>query len=264
MNKYIRNILLFMVVLNYSNVFGQEFKAILIEVDYSPCFSASSHYVLVLNKNKSGDLGSRYYTVNDKRKRLKKAIEIPQSSIERFTRWRNEDKRDFLLEELNTTGENIESTFQVKPLFPINYNAPILTDSFNLCNSYDHQKQGVIAGPRYFNITVFGQTDSSRVQLVKFHETDFWQKDFDLKNYLILQPLLKMAIPKAIMNESAFSNHMMNKALCNYYLNIECEDYYYQEYLESNPTIKESEKLRRMRVGWDFKEYLSHRTKAEK
>jgi hypothetical protein len=81
--------------------------------------------------------------------------------------------------------------------------------------------------------------------------------NYGLKDYLLIQTLLESSFPDQLMAFNIFTRQNLLENLCNYYQLIECEDYYYSEYLRINPEARlKTGQERRIKIGWEFKDYL--------
>lgn len=65
-------------------------------------------------------------------------------------------------------------------------------------------------------------------------------------------------IPAELLHFNFFSKEKLAEIVVHYRKTVECEGYYYQEYADKNQLTG---KERRMKVGWNFVEYMRHRAK---
>jgi hypothetical protein len=91
-----------------------------------------------------------------------------------------------------------------------------------------------------------------------FHSNDIGSGEFKLKEYIFCYALLNDRIPDEFPHFNFFSKEKLAEIVVYYQKTVECEGYYYEEYADrKHLTGKE----RRMKVGWDFIEYMRERIK---
>lgn len=123
-------------------------------------------------------------------------------------------------------------------------------DSLSICRSYERSRVNSTGG---FEIKVIGR--SKRNEIFKFEfERPEDLGNFDFLNYLVIYPLLENNLPSAVPGSHIFDDLFLLKVVEEYYNQIQCEDYYYQQFLKEHPERTKQEN--RMRKGWDFKTYL--------
>jgi len=193
-----------------------------------------------------------------KKKKLKSTIKVNARDLSVLETWLRNDKNKFSLKELGVSLKEFSNQPEIrkyKRKLPIDSIREIEVDTFNLCNK--HQLvTGWIIGHDEFDITIFTKRDT--INFFKYeYPLDIYRNTLDIKGYLTLQSFL--FIPDGLEVNHIFSKKELKRVLNYYYKMIECEGYYYKEFISQNPQRKEIEN--EMMIDWDFKAYLEKRKK---
>ena len=90
-----------------------------------------------------------------------------------------------------------------------------------------------------------------------FHPNDIGTCEFNLKEYIFCYTILNDRIPAEFRHFDFFSREKLAEIVVYYQATVECEGYYYQEYADKNQLTGNE---RRIKLGWDFVEYVRERT----
>ena len=258
-------ILLILLIFNFSDCFCQDIESVVIQakqLNEPPTKPGPATYEIKFTKDKSGDLYAKYYFLKggkNKKIRLKKTIKISKEDIELFSEWRSREKDKFSLSDFGVNIEELNASISMapfRPKVPIVEEFVITMDTLNYCSQYQSEHSISTGG---FVINVFLKTAQDSVNYFSYDSDDKREYKFDLKGYLHLQPLLEDKLPDGFLKNDFFSKEKLIENLLYYKRIIECEGFFYQEFINNNPnrTIQEN----RMRVGWNFQEYLENRNK---
>lgn len=210
-------------------------------------------------RNKSGDLVATNIIRNHKKETLKSVVKIDRERALKYCQWRKEKVNRFLLSELNLEEELVrkralDSTF--KTHFTLPDQLIIRTDSFDFCQ---RERWRVMVHFRF-------SYETWRIEVImKSGEKDTFEfepsgrEEFDLKGYIYAYQLVSGRIPIQIHHADIFGRDNLITNMMNYFQMIECEGYYYQEFLKGIP--KRTPMENRMMIGWNFVEYMNHRNK---
>ena len=245
--------------------FGQDFESIIIQTwthNEPPSQSYPHIFEIEYSKNEEGDLSANFYTVRAHkvyRKKLKEPEVIPTDKLIAFQNWVNTNKNTFSLEDLNIEKEELNTLIPIAPYQPhyqISNNFYVDIDSFRICNDYQFQQSISTGG---FALKVILKTSNAQFEFFKYETDDRGQHVFDLKGYLCVQPLFETQIPDAFRIKRLFSRRSLLENILYYKNVVECEGYYYQEFINKHP--ERSKKENRTMVDWDYKKYLKERNK---
>ena len=92
-----------------------------------------------------------------------------------------------------------------------------------------------------------------------FDSDDIGKGRFKLEDYIFCYTLLLDKIPNEVPHYNFFSKDKLMDIVLYYQATVECEGYYYKEYTDKNPNMTSKDK--RMRIGWNFVEYMGQRNK---
>jgi len=243
-------------------VLSQEIGFILIQVihaDEPPTKHGPLIFEITFTADELNNLVAKSYTNNYKRKKRIKPqnqIIIKAEQIQKFNGWRAISKSDFLLSELGVDITELRSANSAfKPDFQI-LDETIKIDSFKICSDWQFKRSFSMGG---YSININLISENKSTEFLNYSSNDIGAFKFDLKAYLMIQPLLQDRIPQEFRIQGFFDKRSLLDILNYYYKVIECEGYYYNEFIEENP--QRTQRENRMMIGWDFEEYLKKRNK---
>lgn len=239
--------------------FGQDIERIIFtsqQADGPPTNPGRPKYKIEFKRQASGSFVTSYFYENKKKKRLYTETVIGKERIETVTEWQKSGKSNFSPLELGFDPQTLKTEANEIGLnfdIPIDFNVNV--DSFQFCQTYKLTKTISTGGE---TITVIWINDSGQRSEFIFNSNDIGEGKFDMKDYLLCYELLRDKILSEIPYHDFFSIDKLTDILLNYQMTVECEDYYYKEYLDRNPNLSPQD--RRTRKGWDFVEYMRKRT----
>ncbi|REG83597.1 hypothetical protein [Algoriphagus antarcticus] len=243
-------------------VFGQDIESIFVQVmlsDEPPTKYGPQVFEIAFVSEGSKSLSADYYTNQYKKKKkvkLQEPIVIESQQLEKFNNWVSTKKSEFLLDELGVDISNLglpnssyKTTFKIEE-------EKIRIDSFNICKGWQNLRTFSTGG---FSVKVQMMKDGDSSEILNFHSNDIGMFKLDLQSLLIIQPILQSKIPEEMGTDGLFDKESLIELLNYYYKTVECEGYYYDEFIEQNPERTKAEN--RIMVGWNFTEYMNQRNK---
>lgn len=256
--------ILIIILLTSSNfvVLSQELESIEIRVEHAnepPTKSGQQVFQISFRGDELNNLKANSYTKKYKRKKkvkLEKTETINADELKKFVDFYSASKSNFLLSEfgidiieLNKSNSAFKPNFQIKE-------KTIKTDSFQICKDWQFKRSLSTGG---FSININLRFKNNPSETINFDSDDLGAYKFDLQSYLLIQPLLENKIPAEFRIQEFFNKEHLIMTLNYYFKVIECEGYYYDEFIKQNP--QRTKRENRMMVGWDFEKYLSKRNK---
>ncbi len=243
-------------------VLGQElesFSVQIIHADEAPTNHGPEVFEITFTPDAQNNFVAKsYININQRKKRvrLKSQIIIKAEQIQKFIGWKAVLKSKFLLSELGVDITELRSANSAfKPKFPI-MEETIKIDSFKICCDWQFKKR-ISTGGYSININLIYQ--NKLTEFLNYNSDDIGIYEFDLKTFLMIQPILQNKIPQEFRIQGFFDKHSLLDILNYYYQVVECEGYYYNEFIQQKPQRTKQEN--RMMIGWDFEEYLKKRNK---
>ena len=220
-------------------------------------------YRLIFKPSLSGDFQTSIIEEESgkkiKRIKLKEKIILTEKRLDSTTKWISNNKTSFSLDDLYLDPE-LHKIFvnanQKQKSDSLLKNFVVSTDTFNFCNSFDPLRYLVNASKK---LHVTFKYENSEEKVFEFDFVDFYKNKFNLQDYLMVYPLLKDKLPTAYIQSDFFSEETLLKVLRHYIKTIDCEGYYYDEFIKAHPERTAQEN--RMRVDWNFEEYMRNRDK---
>ncbi|WP_420387015.1 hypothetical protein [Roseivirga sp.] len=249
-------ILLFALAILTFTSFGQEVEKIIFtsqKHDEPPTKQGRPKYKIEFLKESNGDFTASVFYINRRKKKLKDRVRIEKERVEKITEWRILNKKTFSLSDLELDISELTPQNDYKLNFDIPTNLTVEVDSFRFCKSLDFRPDYVIGGQE-FSVTLVNRIKQTEEFVF---ESNLDDDDFNLKNYIFFYELLKDKIPEEVPDYGFFSKSRFYKVILYYQMTVECEGFYYREYISKNPQITDSD--RRMMIGWDFVKYLKER-----
>ncbi|SFA77255.1 hypothetical protein [Algoriphagus aquimarinus] len=243
-------------------IYGQNIESIFVQVmlsDEPPTKYGPQVFEIAFVSKGSKSLSADYYTNQYKKKKkvkLQEPIVIETQQLEKFYNWVSTNKSEFLLDELGVGISNLGlSNTSYKTTFKID-EEKIRIDSFNICKGWQNLRSSSTGG---FSVKVQMMKDGDSTEILNFRSNDIGMVKLDLQSLLIIQPILQNKIPEEMGTDGLFDKESLIELLNYYYKVVECEGYYYDEFIEQNPERTKAEN--RTKVGWNFTDYMNHRTK---
>ncbi|MEQ8471407.1 MAG: hypothetical protein RIC35_09480 [Marinoscillum sp.] len=125
-------------------------------------------------------------------------------------------------------------------------------DSLEFCQSFNDLKRIVMGG---FIINV--KVKNTNIRLLEFEFDTTYPDSLDLQKFLTLYPLLQNRLPEKFPGAGLFDNKFLMEKVFDYQEVIQCEDYYYHEFVNAHP--ERTPQQNRTREGWNFEGYLKNR-----
>ncbi|KXX67212.1 hypothetical protein AVL50_27895 [Flammeovirga sp. SJP92] len=208
---------------------------------------------LVFEKNKKGNYEAYDYTIKgekEERLKLEESLIISQSLVEKM--FLTKRTREYYWTDLEKGNQQWDKELITRK---ITVSHPILIDSINFCNKWDALSLKVeCIGSQ----SIIIKTDTTVI--FEYSYGDRKNRTFDLEGYLLTYPLFNEQLSSIISTERfGYTLSSLISVLEYYNKSLECEEYYYAEFMKENPGRTSAEN--RMRIGWDFHQYLSQREK---
>lgn len=231
--------LIFFIIV-FSITKGQNIESLFISASQHnepPVNPPPSKYLLNYNRTKGG-LVATLYQVGDVKLRIDLKT-ITNTELQILNNQIRNKKNKF---ELNDLDSEIQRA-QVNTIF---------ADSFAICRSYERVKVLATGG---YQISISIRDKTREVFSFDYDSGD--PRNFNLKGYLTLYPTLVDKLPENFPGATMFSKTYLNKVLNEYSETIQCEDFYYQEFIDKNPN--RTSQQNRTKEGWNFEQYLKER-----
>ena len=255
-------LVIFIILSSSQIVLGQEVKSISVQVIHSdepPTNHGPQMFEITFTSDEQNNLIANYYTDKYKRRKkvkLQKPILIQAQQVDKFNNWITLSKSDFLLtelgvdiSELGSANSPFKTEFEIKE-------EKIRIDSFNTCTDWQFKRSFSTGG---YSIKVYLVKNDSSTEILNYSSNDIGAYKFDIQSFLITQPLIQNKIPEAFGTRGFFERQSLIEILNYYYKVIECEGYYYNQFIEQDS--ERTKKENRMMIGWNFKEYMNGRNK---
>jgi hypothetical protein len=220
------------------------------ESDEPPVSGGRPEYKMIFNGYKS-QLGSVIYSVGKNQIPFKDTLLLSPSFAKTVTEWAR-DKERFSLDDLGLKNEQVGDTLTAKRyglVLPTPTNLIVDIDSLSICRAYSI-KQIVSTGGDHISVSILYGDHEDKIEF----DNDNLLSKFDLKGYIICYVIFSEILPEAFPAYKFFSEETLVNLVNQYQKIIECEGYYYQEYVSKHPELNTRD--RRMMKGWDFKKYL--------
>ena len=245
--------------------FAQGVKGIVVssqQANEPPSIPAPALYKIYFKETSNGDLVASVAEEHAKKiKKIKLAgsITLSKDKIAQTITWIDTNKTSFPITALNIDPLLINNELEFYPLTftkTVDKDLVIKTDSFNVCRPFIWKMSHSTGGN---NLTVTVKMDDGVEAVFAFESADFETNRFKLQEYLILYPLFEGKLPADHIASEFFNKEVLSKALVYYLHTIECENFYYKEFISKYPERTPQEN--RLKVGWNFEEYMNSRAK---
>ncbi len=260
----IKRLIILPIIFFCSQALRQVLESVVVQTwmhDEPPTESGTHILEIQYDRNEQGDYDAHFYSRysrKSKKVNLKADERLEKEEVLTFLEWSNNSKTTFKLSELGTDHEELGlsvSSAPYKPNFPVENNFLVKIDSFAFCNEYQFRRSISTGG---YTIKILLIQDGHKTEFLSYNSDDRGQHKFDLQGYLCIQPVLENKVPEEFGVGDFFSRETLLNNLLYYKKVIECEGYYYQEFIQLNP--ERSIQSNRMMIGWDFKKYLEQRS----
>jgi hypothetical protein len=240
---------------------GQAVEKILLvsqEADEPPAKPEPVKYSIAYEIRSDEDLVATHIKKDNEQSKLSGVAKIEKQRIDEISEWNNIKKANFTIFDLGIDRQKIELAAE-NSNHELNFALPdeivLDVDSFHFCQNYKMTKNMSTGGER---ISVTMLAKSQPTAQFTFHSNDLGRGEFELKDYIFCYAVLNGAIPDEFPHFNFFSKEKLADVVVYYQKTVECEGYYYQEYADKNQLTG---KERRMKVGWNFVEYMKQRDK---
>ena len=239
---------------------GQDTEKIVLvsqETDEPPSKPGPAEYTMTFEINSDEDFIATHIKRNNTRRKLSEVPKIEKERIDRIDEWDNLKKVNFTMLDLGIDRKTIELAAE-KDNHKLNFKLPdeivLVVDSFRFCQNYKMAKS-VSTGKEAISVMMLPKSQPT-VQFT-FNSNDIGTGEFKLKEYILCYTLLNDRIPDEFPHFNFFSKQKLAEIVVYYQKTVECEGYYYQEYADKNQLTG---KKRRMKIGWNFVEYMTERS----
>jgi hypothetical protein len=253
--KYI--LLTILTVLTFPSV-GQEIEKVIFtsqQIDEPPTEQGRPKFTIEFTRQKSGELLASDIYENKERKKLKDKVTIDKERVEKITKWKNQNKRIFTKSDLGLDIFNLKQQNNYKLNFDIPIDFTVNVDSFRFCKTYDYIKT-ISLGGETFTVTLMYKSGQKHEFIFDDNVKD---DNFNLQDYILCYKLLLDKIPNEVPSYGFFSQNKFMDVVLYYQKTVECEGFYYEEFIDKNPNMTSKDK--RMMTGWNFVEYMGQRNK---
>lgn len=235
---------------------GQEIHSIIVYADNASGTKAETIGEIEFTKGKEGNFNANKYRIGNKQKRTKQKLTLSRESVEKMNRWKK--RTGFTLTDL-ATEFSMELDSLIPPPgyldFEISTDKTIKIDSFSFCQAYNHPRS-LDDAPRYrMTVTLIDAADSR--QSYEFDTYDNEIRKIDLRDYLICFQILNDKLPRDFNYFNFFTKERFAYRVWYVLKTIECEEYFYFEFKKRNSNRTDIEN--RLRIGWNFVEYMRQR-----
>ncbi len=239
---------------------GQGIQRIIVtgqHADEPPTEQGVSKHTIEFRTNKKGDLIAKEFWRGNKKNKLRKGVVIESSRLESISQWIESEKKKFSLEELHMEYKALQDykkNSSYKPYSEFDSNYVIDLDSFNFCLPYNSKRSISTGG---YNLSVVMTNNFGTNYEFEFDSDDRGLNKLGLFNYIVCYELLYDKLPANFSGREHFTKTEMMTNILFAISTIECEGFYYKEFIDKHPERTTQEN--RMRVGWDFVKYMKHR-----
>lgn len=235
---------------------GQEIETIVVYADNASGVNAKVIGRIEFRKDKTGNFVARNFRINNKQRRTNPKLIIDSKNVTKMYEWKT--KNEFTLTELAAGySMTIDSLTPQKGYtsFEIGSDKAIKIDSFMFCQTYS--RTGRIDDiPRYrMTVTLLGAGDYK--EIYEFDSNDIEMRRINLRDYLMCFQILNDKLPGDFKYFNLFTKERFARKIWYALKTVECEEFYYQEFINRYQGRTNSEN--RMRVGWDFVKYMGER-----
>lgn len=235
---------------------GQGIETIVVYADNASGVNAKVLGKIEFRKDKAGNFVARNYRINNKQRRANPKLIIDSKSVTKMYEWKR--RNGFTLAEL-ATGYSMTIDSLAPPRgytnFEIRRDKAIQIDSFMFCQTYD-QTGRIDDIPRYrMTVALLGAGDDK--EMYEFDTDDTEMRRINLRDYLMCFQILNDKLPGDFKYFNMFTKERFTRKIWYALRTVECEEFYYQEFMEKYPGRTNGEN--RMRVGWDFVKYMGER-----
>jgi hypothetical protein len=247
--------------------FGQGVKEIVVtsqQANEPPSIPGPARHHVIFKQTKNGDFAVSAIEEHSKKVKtikLNGQIKIPRQKVDQTISWISSGKTAFSISDLQIDPQLINKKLEAHSLVfteSIDKSFVVKVDSFSLCSSFD-TKRSISTGGTALTVTI--KFEHAEEKSYKFHSSDFGTNRFNIQDYLTLYPLLNNKLPSDHLSADLFNEKVLVEVLHYYLKIIECEDYYYKEFVSKHPNRTPQEN--RAKAGWDFEGYMNNKNKQK-
>jgi hypothetical protein len=240
---------------------GQDIEKIVLisqAADEPPTKPGPAEYIMTFEINSDQEFIATHIKRNNKRRNLSEVGKIEKQRIDRIAEWYAVKKVNFTAFNLGIDRKTIGSAAE-NSNHKLNFKLPdeivLDVDSFQFCQNYKMTKS-VSTGGEAISVMMLAKSQPT-VQFT-FNSNDIGTGEFKLKDYIFCYSILNDRIPDEFPHFNFFSKTKLAQIVVYYQKTVECEGYYYQDYADKNQLTGRE---RRMKLGWNFVEYMKQRVK---
>jgi len=227
------------------------------EADEPPTRDGRPTYKIVFKPDEKGNFIANNFKKDRKNIKVRE-ITISNTKLKSAINQKLSDKRAFPINEfiidLDELNKSIEDHDFVL-IKSISDSLILKIDSFNYCNQFVSLKSFLIGGYNNYIYATFASGDT--LTLFDFDLGDLGLREFQFRDYLISYQLIGNIIPIEFPFSEYFHEEKFREVVLYYLQTIECEDFWYNEFIKENPNRTPREN--RMKVDWDFRKYINSR-----
>jgi hypothetical protein len=226
--------------------------------DEPPTRDGRPKFTIAFDKQSNGDFAASRFYENDRRRRLMCKAVIEKARLEKLISWKQSDKRIFSQAELDLDIDSLRARpAAAKLTFDLPTELVIDVDSFQFCRDYTGYRKLITfqTGGEYYTVTLL-YTEREKDEFIFDWSGPIWE-NLNLRDFILCYTLLAGKIPHAVHGYEFFSKESLMDKIMYYQSTVECEEFYYKEFVDKNPGMTSPDK--RQRKGWNFIEYLKQR-----
>ncbi len=228
------------------------------EGDEPPTKPGPAEYTMAFEINSGEDFLATHMERDNKRRKLSEVAKIEKQRIDKVHDWEAAKQVNFTMRDLGIDRRTIELTAENSDP-QLNFKLPdeivLDVDSFQFCQNYKMTKS-VSTGGEAISVTMLAKSQPT-VQFT-FNSNDIGTGEFKLKDYIFCYSILNDRIPHEFPHFNFFSKAKLAQIVVYYQKTVECEGYYYQEYVDKHQLTG---RKKRIKAGWNYSEYMKQRVK---
>ncbi|MBL0744420.1 hypothetical protein [Chryseolinea lacunae] len=218
-------------------------------------------YALEFKKDENGDFVASTMHKDKKEIALRETAMLTKDSVARVLQWKTAGKNLFTPDELGLDYNTLKTAAKASR-YDLNFELPrdfvIRIDSFNFCFPYKTTYTISIGGIT-LAMQVLYESGPPLELILNSYDTD--TNKSNLINYFICSTLFRNHLPSEFPHNNFLSEYESIEMVLYYQKTIECEGFYYKEFIDQHPTMTAKEK--RMKANWDFGVYLKQRKRKK-
>jgi hypothetical protein len=228
------------------------------QADEPPTRDGRPKFTIEFDKQSSGDFAASKFYENGAQKRLTSKAVIEKARLDKLISWKQSNKRNFSQAELGLEIDSLRARANTARLnFDFSSELVVDVDSFQFCRDYEGygKVKSLLNGGEYFTVTLVYQHGEKEEFI--FNWSGLVWKNLNLGDFILCYTLLVGRIPDVVPSYGFFSTRSLIDKILYYLKTVECEVFYYKEFVDKNPGMTNTEK--RAGKGWNFTEYMKQR-----